>query len=45
MFLGRIRLPTISPAAKTSPVVSTIVISMTMIIERIAVSEKAGMPK
>ena len=39
MFFGRMRLPTISPAAKTSPVVSTIVISMTMIIEMIAVAE------
>ena len=39
------RFSTISPVAKTSPVVSTAVISMTTIIERIAAKANFGQPK
>ena len=40
-----IRFSTISPVAKTSPVVSTAVMSMTTIIEMIAAMLNFGMPK
>jgi len=40
-----IRFSTISPVAKTSPVVSTAVMSMTTTIEMIAAMENFGMPK
>ena len=39
------RFFTISPVAKTSPVVSTMVIIMTMISEKIATKSNFGMPK
>ncbi len=39
------RFSTISPVANTSPVVSTAVISMTTIIERIAAKANFGQPK
>ena len=45
MSAFRMRLPTISPVAKTSPVVSTIVTAMTMAIETIAPAAKVGVPK
>jgi hypothetical protein len=38
-------LPTISPAANTSPVVSTMVIIITMTIETTAATLKVGAPK
>ena len=40
-----IRFSTISPVAKTSPVVSTAVINMTTIMDRTAASANLGAPK
>jgi hypothetical protein len=39
------RLPTTSPVAKTSPVVSTAVTAMTMTMEAIPAMDSRGMPK
>ena len=45
MSVRRIGLPTISPVANTSPVVSTAVMNMTISIETIAATPNVGAPK
>ena len=45
MSLRRIGLPTISPVANTSPVVSTAVMNITISIETIAATPNVGRPK
>jgi hypothetical protein len=45
MSLRRMGFSTISPVAKTSPVVSTAVISMTTIMEMMAATPNVGSPK
>lgn len=45
MCPGVMRLPTTSPVAKTSPVVSTAVTAMTMTMEAIPAADRRGTPK